>query len=99
MSVVKQDFSELSGGGTQVYEVGTLTSSTPMTFNVSSTIPNYQNLTADNFVLSCTGIYYGDGLSSGTTYSYTKSYNASTGVLTLSRGSGYYLVGKVIAIV
>lgn len=64
----------------KVIDLGTNT-----TFNVSSVYPGYANLTADNFFLSVTGTvsmnesadkaFAADG--------FDKSYNASTGVLTM----------------
>jgi hypothetical protein len=54
------------------------------TFNCTS-LRNYQKATIDNFLLVITYIYAG---SSGNSYGtgVTKSYNASTGVLTLTSG-------------
>lgn len=68
-------------GGCQIYYLGTGTS-----FDVSS-IPGYQNLTADNFIVDC-GEYTVSascslGGSGSNRASITKKYDASTGILTL----------------
>lgn len=79
-----------AGSGAQVFYLGTGTS-----FDVSN-VPGYQNLTKDNFIVevnsvssSFNGDWAGTG-SSGNSFSFTptKTYNASTGQLTITRTSG-----------
>ena len=82
-------------GGYDLYDLGALSTMTPQTVNVLSIIPNYKELTVDNFYLSATGFY----TNTAVTVNYTKSYNTSTGVLTLSREYNGYLIGRLIAIV
>lgn len=71
-----------AGSGAQVFYLGTGTS-----FDVSN-VPGYQNLTVDNFIVDCgtytvsgSGTYCGSCSNSS---SLVKSYNASTGILTIS---------------
>ena len=81
-----------AGSGTQVFYLGTGTS-----FDVSN-VPGYQNLTADNFIVGANRMSvsgggrcpYRDDISmsvyGGGTIS--KSYNASSGILTINGVSG-----------
>lgn len=76
------EFADAIRAGNQVYYLGTGTS-----FDVSS-IPDYQNLTADNFIVDC-GTYTVNascslGGSGSNSAKISKSYDASTGVLTLN---------------
>ena len=56
----------------------------------ATSIPNYQNLTANNFILSAEGLFAqgytpdGNTTTGITNLSYTKSYNASTGQITFT---------------
>lgn len=63
-------------------------SATSTTFNVSA-ISGYQNFTIDNFIASASG--YGLCVASAGYYaSVSKSYNASTGVLTINTPATYF---------
>lgn len=81
-------------GSSTIVSLGASNSSSARTFSATS-IPSYQNLTADNFFVNSTGLYHyanlenngPQGPGSQTLY-LTKSYNASTGVLTVSQCSG-----------
>ena len=69
--------------GAQVFDLGTGTN-----FNVSD-IPGYQNLTADNFIVcsaSCSGSAV-EFHSCGATAAHGKTYNASTGILSITGGT------------
>lgn len=71
-----------ANSGTQVFYLGTGTS-----FDVSN-VPGYQNLTEDNFIVDC-GTYTVSGSATycggcSASNSLKKSYNASTGILTIS---------------
>ena len=54
------------------------------TFNVTSKLPNYNQLTANNFFMTFEG---GTGFSTFQGLAYSKNYNASTGILTIVRGT------------
>lgn len=72
-----------AGSGAQVYNLGTGTS-----FDVSD-IPGYQNLTADNFIVcsaSCSGSA-AEFHSCSATAAHGKTYNAGTGILSITGGS------------
>ena len=86
--------------GLKKYDLGSVSTSsgTSVTVNVTSSIPNYSSLTVDNFYYDVTSVPIGS-TSGGITMSISKSYNASTGVLTISRSSGGYTVGKLYAFV
>jgi hypothetical protein len=81
-----------SNGGKTVIDLGVGTS-----FNVSNRISNYKSLSASNFICELSSSFSGDGRSaSGTgapyqdwvstsfSVSLSKSYNANTGVFTVS---------------
>lgn len=87
-----------AGSACQVYYLGTGTS-----FDVSN-IPGYQNLTANNFIVGATGLGlsgggscpYRDDISMGCSGggSISKSYNATTGKLTIGAVSGSVYVNN-----
>ena len=79
------------GGGYKIYSLGALAATTPATYNATS-IPNYHNLIADDFVLSADGIF----ANSSANISYTKTYDANNGILTVTRGSGAYVKGELL---
>ena len=64
--------------------VGTITSSGSI--NVASKCPNYKKMTASDFLLDfqSMAVRLWDGKIGGSTIIVSKSYNSSTGVLTLS---------------
>ena len=64
--------------------VGTITSSGSI--NVASKCPNYKKMTAGDFLLDyqSMAVRLWDGKIGGSTINVSKSYNSSTGVLTLS---------------
>jgi hypothetical protein len=85
-------YGESSGGGSRVIYLGTGTS-----FNLSQILPDdYQNLTADNFIVGAAnlngastsaatwGDHYNVGAKTGTTSPIGKTYDATTGTLTLT---------------
>lgn len=92
------EFADAIRTGNQVYYLGTGTS-----FNVSS-IPGYQNLTADNFIVgACSMSASGGGscpyrddisMSVSGSGSISKSYDASTGKLTISGVRGHASVNN-----
>ena len=85
------------GGGAHIYYLGTGTS-----FNIKSRFPNiYSTLTANNFIIGTNGApsastsYYSDNVYHATSSAYTgfglsKSYNSSTGILSIG-GNSYTL--------
>lgn len=75
--------SELNSNLSNVYFLGTGTN-----FNVSD-IPGYQNLTADNFIV-CSAPCAGSASehhSCSATAAHAKTYNADTGILSITGGS------------
>ena len=63
-------------------------SSTPINVDVSSIVPNYQELTVNNFYLSIPGRARIVNSGSTTSVSLSKSYDASTGVFKVTGGTG-----------
>lgn len=60
--------------------------SATLTFDVKSKVSDWANCTADNFFLAPKGSQA--GFSSFSWFTFSKSYNASTGVLSVTRGYG-----------
>ena len=87
-------FYRASNGGTSLTQVGTFSGNT--TIDVSS-LSGYDGLTINDFIVEVTSVSGGSGRGSGSqaqpvfnnsALSITKSYNPSTGILTLSGCSG-----------
>lgn len=91
-------YSEWKNAGSQVYYLGTGTS-----FNIAQKLPNdYQNLTADNFIVvtksSSSWWRWEDKTMDGNWIWYTepsKSYNPSTGILTIGNNTIKSRVSRV----
>ena len=79
------DFVPFGEGGKQIYRLAT---SRTNTYDVKSQLSNYANLTIDNFLIDVNthsqSTVGGSGTFERTNVSCTKSYDASTGVLTVS---------------
>ena len=68
-------------------EVNLSNSNTPFTIDCTS-IENYQNLTENNFVLELVSFSNsGNNISGNYSSNLTKSYDSTTGILSVSRGS------------
>lgn len=72
-------------------------STNPVSINVSTIIPNYQDLTADNFTYEftyCNGGARSQDRTGQQSCRPTKSYNPTTGVLSLNNLSNFYSSGS-----
>lgn len=75
---------EVTASGTSVVFIGaTNMNMTTYTVNVASLLPNYAELTSDNFFYNITSVY---SRGTATDPSLTKTYNASTGDLSIVVG-------------
>ena len=78
---------------TKVLLASNLSSRTEQTVSATS-IPNYQNLTEDNFIIEVTGINYAENVSDREVVnSISKSYNTSTGDITVGKLKTFYYNG------
>lgn len=77
--------SNKSGGGVVVQFLANVAGGANVNLDVSNILPNYAELTADNFFYNLTGITIRDASSAPTL---AKNYNASTGVLTINTSVG-----------
>ena len=104
MSIIKQDFGELSGGNFTESEIGSANSLTTQTFDVSAILPDkYTSLTVDNFYIKNCRIAYVSG--TATTQNYIiDSYNPSTGTLSCKNSAWsagnykFYIEYTIVAI-
>lgn len=84
-----------SGGDLKKYYIGSVqTSSATTTINIQSYVPNPSLLTVDNFYYDVNTVNVG-ATGGGLNFSISKSYNASTGVFTLTRTAGANSTGDL----
>lgn len=79
----------VGSGGTSIIYIGNAPNTgnqATLTFDVTDKVSDWANATADNFFLSPKGTQ--TGFSSFSSFTFSKSYNASTGVLSVTRGKG-----------
>ena len=90
-------FSPFNSGEVETIVIGSNTSFSQQTFDVKSLLPNdYTRLTSDDFYFTNLSITTVKGFSSSnTTTPLTVSYDASTGILTVSMASSYVVINAV----
>ena len=81
-------------GNLKKYTVASIPSSASQVFNIAYIVPNYRDLTVDNFCYDVNTIHVGAG-GGGMTGEIYKGYDANTGDFTFSRSSGWYPSGTI----